>query len=132
MTDIPENDVEPRISERLHDVLTMIMCPISGCWSLHGAETMIYYDEEAGAYILEAWPVAIEPSEDHASNGHAADGEFLYEFASFDFLELMKQVPLTRFHFSQQDAVFEIGWPEFGHELELRVHIEPAARGGED
>ncbi len=126
MTDMPDEIDDPRISDRLHDVLTMIMCPIAGCWSLHGAETVIYYDDDADAYVLEAWPVRVEQSEDHEGNGHAADGEFLFEFASFDFLELVKQVPLTRFHFSQQDAVFEIGWPEFGHELELRVHIEPA------
>ncbi len=28
-------------------------------------------------------------------------------------------------HFSQRLAVFEIGWKEFGQDLELRVHIEP-------
>jgi hypothetical protein len=126
MTDTPDEPDDPRISDRLHDVLTMIMCPVAGCWSLHGAETVIYYDNEADAYVLEAWPVRVKQPEDHEGNGHAADREFLYEFASFDFLEMVKQVPLTNFHFSQQDAVFEIGWPEFGHELELRVHIEPA------
>lgn len=76
--------------------------------------------------VLEVWPVRVKRPENHEGNGHAADGEFLYEFASFDFLQLVKQVPVTNFHFSQQDAVFEIGWPEFGHELELRVHVEPA------
>ena len=35
-------------------------------------------------------------------------------------------LPLEQFHFSQREAVFEIGWREFGHDLELRVHIEPA------
>jgi hypothetical protein len=126
MTDMPDETDDPRISDRLHDVLTMIMCPIAGCWSLHGAETMIYFDDDADAYVLEAWPVRVKPPEDPEGNGHAVKGEFLYEFASFDFLELVKQVPQTNFHFSQQDAVFEIDWPEFGHELELRVHIEPA------
>jgi len=126
MTDNPDETDDPRISERLHAALTMIMCPIAGCWSLHGAETVIYYDKEADTYVLEAWPVRVEQPEDHAGNGHTADGEFMYEFAEFDFLELVKQVPLKQFHFSQRDAIFEIGWPEFGHELELRVHIEPA------
>jgi hypothetical protein len=132
MTEIPDEIDDPRISERLHDVLTMIMCPIAGCWSLHGAETMIYHDDDADAYVLEAWPVRVKPPEDHEGNGHAADGKFLYEFAEFDFLELVKQVPVKRFHFSQRDAVFEIAWPEFGHDLELRVHIEPAVGGEED
>jgi hypothetical protein len=132
MTDISDEIDDPRISERLHDVLTMIMCPIAGCWSLHGAETVMYYDEDTHAYVLEAWPVGVEQPEEHAGNGHAADGEFLYEFAEFDFLELVKQVPLKQFHFSQRDAIFEIGWPEFGHDLELRVHIEPAVRDGDD
>ena len=132
MTDIPDETDDPRISERLHDVLTLIMCPIAGCWSLHGAETVIYYDDNAEAYVLEAWPVRVEQSENIEGNGHATDGEFLYEFAEFDFLELVKQVPVKAFHFSQRDAVFEIGWPEFGHDLELRVHIEPAVGNGDD
>lgn len=132
MTEIPDETDDLRINERLHDVLTMIMCPIAGCWSLHGAETMIYYDEDTDAHVLEAWPVRVKRPEDHEGNGDAADGEYLYEFAEFDFLELVKQVPLTHFHFSQQDAVFEIGWPEFGHDLGLRVHIEPAVGDGEE
>ena len=45
--------------------------------------------------------------------------------AEFDFTELIKAVPLENFHFSQRRAVFEIGWKEFGQDLELRVHIEP-------
>jgi hypothetical protein len=39
--------------------------------------------------------------------------------------ELVKAVPLENFHFSQRRAVFEIGWKEFGQDLELRVHMEP-------
>ena len=132
MTEIRDETDDPRISDRLHDVLTLIMCPIAGCWSRHGAETVIYYDNDADAYVLEAWPVRVKQSEDHEGNGHAADGEYLYEFAEFDFLELVKQVPVKTFHFSQRDAVFEIGWPEFGHDLELRVHIEPAVGNGDD
>ena len=52
-------------------------------------------------------------------------------FAEFDFLELVKQVSVTQFHFNPRDAIFEIGWPEFGQNLELRVHIEPAVQRGE-
>jgi len=132
MTEIPAETNDPRIGDRLHDVLTMIMCPIAGCWSLHGAETLVYYDDDADAYVLEAWPVRVKPPDDREGNGHAAEGEYLFEFAEFDFLELVNQVPLERFHFSQRDSIFEIGWPEFGHDLELRVHIEPAVGDGND
>ena len=55
----------------------------------------------------------------------------LYELAEFDFTELIKAVPLESFHFSQRRAVFEIGWKEFGHDLELRVHLEPEGVGEE-
>ena len=34
-------------------------------------------------------------------------------------------MPLEHFHFSQRRAVFEIGWKEFGRDLELRVHLQP-------
>jgi hypothetical protein len=34
---------------------------------------------------------------------------------------------------ASRNAIFEIScWPEFGHDLELRVHIEPAVRDGDD
>jgi hypothetical protein len=132
MTEMPDEPDDPRISERLHGVLTMIMCPIAGCWSLHGADTAIYYDAGADAYVLEAWPVSIKRPEEYEGNGHATDGEYLYEFAEFDFTELVKQVPVKEFHFSQREASFEIVWHEFGHELELRVHIEPAERHERD
>ena len=52
-------------------------------------------------------------------------GDILFELAEFDFTELIKSVTLENFHFSQRRAVFEIGWKEFGQDLELRVHIEP-------
>jgi hypothetical protein len=45
--------------------------------------------------------------------------------AEFDFSELHQEVPLEHFHFSQLRQIFEIGWKEFGKDLELRVHIEP-------
>src|SRR5450631_375396 len=71
MTEFPDEIDDPRISERLHDVLTMIMCPIAGCWSLHGAESVIYYDGNIEAFILESWPVRVKAPEDHEGNGHA-------------------------------------------------------------
>lgn len=50
----------------------------------------------------------------------------LYELAELDFSRLMAEVPVERFHFSQEDSLFEIGWQEFDHQLELRVHLVPA------
>jgi hypothetical protein len=61
-------------------------------------------------------------------NGHEqADADISFELAEFDFTQLAKNVTLENFHFSQRRAVFEIGWKEFGQDLELRVHIEPEA-----
>jgi hypothetical protein len=45
--------------------------------------------------------------------------------AEFDFTELPKAVPLEHFRFSQQQAVFVIGWTEFGKDLEIRAHLVP-------
>lgn len=123
---------DPRIAERLHEMLSSIMCPISGCWSLHGAETVVFHDTEADTFVLEVWPVTVEEPIDEQGNGHDEPADLLYELAEFDFLELAKQVPLERFHFSQRDAVFEIGWKEFGRDLELRVHIKPAEPDNDD
>ncbi len=125
MTENSEEKDDPRIAQRLKDVLSSIMCPIAGCWPLHGAESVIYFDNDAETYVLEVWPVGVEEPIDHEGNGHE-EPELLYELAEFDFSRLVKNVPLERFHFSQREAVFEIGWKEFGQDLELRVHIEPA------
>ena len=74
--------------------------------------------------------MAVEPVVDEEANGHeGSEPEILYELAEFDFTELIKEVPLEHFHFSQRRAVFEIGWKEFGQDLELRVHIEPEESG---
>jgi hypothetical protein len=70
--------------------------------------------------------VAVEEPVELQTNGHEGGApEILYELAEFDFTELIKAVPLETFHFSQRLAIFEIGWKEFGADLELRVHIEP-------
>ena len=99
---------------------------MSGCWFLHGAETAYSHDTDSECHVLEVWPVAVEEPIEPETNGHeGAEPEILYELAEFDFTELIKAVPLENFHFSQWRAVFEIGWKEFGHDLELRVHIEP-------
>ena len=98
---------------------------MSGCWFLHGAETAYYHDTDSECHVLEVWPVAVEPVVDEETNGHhGTEPEILYELAEIDFTELITAVPLEHFHFSQRRAVFEIGWKEFGQDLELRVHIE--------
>ncbi len=120
----PDED-DPRIRQRLDDVLSSIMCPIAGCWPIHGAESALYFDNDTETYVLEVWPVGVEEPVEHEGNGHE-ESDLLYELAEFDFLRLVEEVPVERFHFSQREGVFEIGWKEFGHELELRVHLQPA------
>lgn len=115
-----------QIQRRLEEVLALIPCPVSGCWFIKGAETAYYYDDNCECHVLEVWPVGVEEAVEPEGNGHeGAEPDILYELAEFDFTELVKAVPLEQFHFSQRRAVFEIGWKEFGEDLELRVHIEP-------
>ena len=113
-----------KYQRRLEEVMSLLPCPVSGCWGLHGAETSYYYDTGCECHVLEVWPVAVEEEVDAEANGHEGTGA-LYELAEFEFTELIKAVPLEHLHFSQGRAVFEIGWKEFGRDLELRVHIEP-------
>ena len=121
----PKDQDDPRIQERLHAVLELIMCPVAGCWSLHGVQVVYYLDEDAGCYVLETWPVGVEEPAEHEGNGTESDG-LLYELAELDFSLLVAEVPVEQFHYSQRQSVFEIGWKEFGHQLELRVHLMPA------
>jgi hypothetical protein len=117
---------ESKIKARLEEVLQLILCPVSGCWSLHGCHFAYFHDDEDQYHFLEVWPVAVEEEDDHKGNGHKrTDRGLLYELAEFDFSELPKEVPLEYLHFSQLRQIFEIGWKEFGKELELQVHIEP-------
>ena len=39
---------EDQIKRRLDEVMSLIPCPIAGCWGLHGATTA-FYDDEGGA-----------------------------------------------------------------------------------
>ena len=118
------------IQRRLEEVASLLPCPVSGCWFLHGAETAYYHDTDSECHVLEVWPVAVEPVVDEEANGHhGTETEILHELAEFDFTELIQAVPLENLHFSQRRAVFEIGWKEFGQDLELRVHIEPEGSG---
>jgi hypothetical protein len=115
-----------KIQRRLEEVMSLLPCPVSGWWGLHGAETTCYYDTDCECHVLEVWPVSVEEPIEPETNGHeGTETEILYELAQFDFTELIKAVPLENFHFSQRRAVFEIGWKEFGQDSELRVHIEP-------
>lgn len=114
------------INDRLTEVLQSILCPVAGCWSLHGAQSEYYFDTDAESHVLEVWPVGIEEPEEHEGNGHHQAGQgLLYELAEFDFIELAESIALEHFHFSQRRSIFEIGWEENGQQLELRVHIVP-------
>jgi hypothetical protein len=121
-----ERSMSHKIEHRLEEVMAMIPCPVSGCWFVHGAKTAYYYDDNCECHVLEVWPNRFVESDPPEGNGHEdTEGDILFELAEFDFTELVRVVPLEHFHFSQQRAVFEIGWKEFGQDLELRVHIEP-------
>jgi hypothetical protein len=115
-----------KIRERLEEVFHLIPCAIVGCWPLHGAQIAYYYDPGNECHTLEVWPAGIEESTTEGEGAHNDnDSPILYELAEFDFAELVKAVPLEHFHFSQQRAVFEIGWKEFGKDLEIKAHLEP-------
>lgn len=117
---------DSKIKARLGDVLNSILCPVVGCWPLHGGHSEYYFDSDAESHVLEVWPVGIEEPEEHEVNGnHQTDQGLLYELAEFDFTEFAKEIALDHFHFSQRRSIFEIGWKEDGQQLELRVHIVP-------
>lgn len=120
------NDEGSKIKERLAEVLNSILCPVAGCWPLHGGHSECYFDTDAESHVLEVWPVGIEETEEHGGNGNQpAELGLLYELAEFDFTELAKGISLEHFHFSQRRSIFEIVWQEDGQRLELRIHIVP-------
>ena len=120
------NDEELSIEDRLAGILNSILCPVAGCWPLHGGDSEYYFDTDAKCHVLEVWPIGIEEPEEHEGNGHhQVDQSLLYELAEFDFTELAKEISLEHFHFSQRRSIFEIGWAEDGQQLELRIHIVP-------
>ena len=119
------NAEDPEIEEWLKEVLVSILCPVAGCWFMHGCNHVYCYDSNCESHVLEVWPVGVEESDEDNGNGrHRTDQHLLYEFAEFDFMSL-HEIPLQHFHFSQQRQIFEIGWKENGQDLELRVHIVP-------
>lgn len=113
------------IKGRLEEVVQSIVCPVSGCWGMHGAHYEYYHDDGCGCYVLEVWPVAFEDPKPEGANGQDAENVVCYEFAEFEFSETIKLVSLEHLHFSQRREIFEIGWTEMGQDLELRVHLVP-------
>jgi len=41
------NEEDSMIESRLGDVLNSILCPVAGCWSLHGGHSEYYFDADA-------------------------------------------------------------------------------------
>ena len=120
------NHEEVKMKARLEEVLESIFCPVGGCWCLHGGHYEYYYDEGCECHVLEVWPAGFQEAEEEGGNGRKRDEDGIcYEFAEFEFGEMVKAVPLEHFHFSQRRQVFEIGWKEDGQDLELRVRIVP-------
>ena len=114
------------IKARLEEVLQSMLCPVSGCWGLHGCHYAYYYDSDCECHAMEVWPTAIDEPDQHDGNGHQrTERGLLYELAEFEFSDMVKELPLEHFHFSQRRQIFEIGWKEDGQDMELRVHIEP-------
>lgn len=115
-----------QIQLRLEEVLLLMPCTIAGCWGLHGAKMAHFFDEKSKRHVLEVWPNTFHDPGAHDGHGdEQADDEVLFGLAEFDFMALVKTVALERFHFSQEHAIFEIGWQEFGQRLALRIHLVP-------
>ena len=113
------------IKDRLEEVLQSIVCPVSGCWGMHGAHYEYYHDDGCECYVLEVWPLAFEDPQPEGGNRQDTENVVCYEFAEFEFSETIKLVSLEHLHFSQRREIFEIGWNEMGQDLELRVHLVP-------
>ncbi len=45
---------------RLEEILNLVLCPVAGCWSLHGGHSKYYYDVDVESHVLEAWPVGFD------------------------------------------------------------------------
>ena len=105
-----------QIQLRLEEVLLLIPCPVAGCWGLHGSPKTAYYFSTsalARSHVLEVWPKTFDAPDDHEGNGdEQADDDLCFGLAEFDFMELIKVVPLENFHFSQMRSIIEIGWKE--------------------
>ncbi|MBM4088361.1 MAG: hypothetical protein FJ276_02870 [Planctomycetes bacterium] len=113
------------IKARLEEVLQSVVCPVSGCWGLHGAHYEYYHDEGCECYVLEVWPVAFDAPRQEGGNGQNNEDVLCYEFAEFEFSETITLVALEHLHFSQRREIFKTGRKEEGQDLELRVHLVP-------
>jgi hypothetical protein len=116
---------EHDFKRRLEEVLRSMFCPAVGCWFVHGCHYEYYHNSDSGSYVLEVWPLAVA-DESVPVDGDGSEHQLMYELAEFDFMALVREVPMKTFRFSQGQSLFEIGWDEDGHKLELRVHIVPA------
>ena len=114
------------IERRLEEVMSLLPCPFSGCWSVRGSRQLTTTIPTANATSWKSGPRDLRsPPRRRRTITTRTDRIFAFEFAEFDFTELVKQVRMEHFHYSQVRAIFEIGWKEFGQDLELRVHLRP-------
>src|SRR3989304_5276871 len=44
------NDEDSKIKTRLGDVLNSILCPVVGCWPLHGGHSEYYFDPDVESH----------------------------------------------------------------------------------
>jgi hypothetical protein len=63
-----------KIQRRLEEVLSLIPWPVSGCWFLHGAETVFYDDRSCECHVLEVWPMGVEGPDEQQGNDHEPAG----------------------------------------------------------
>jgi hypothetical protein len=54
-----------QIQRRLDEGMALIPCPVSGCWFVHGAESVYYDDENCECHVLEVWPKSFDEREHH-------------------------------------------------------------------
>ncbi len=109
-----------KIKARLEEVMESLLCPVSGCWCLHGGHYEYYYDEGCECHVLEVWPIGFQEPVDEEGNGREQDeNDICYELAEFEFGGMVKEVPLEHLHFSQHRQMFE-------HRVE-RIRARPGA-----
>jgi hypothetical protein len=60
-----------QIEQRLEEVFHSMVCPVCGCWGLHGGHYEYYYDEGCECHVLEVWPVGFHEEEEE---GGSRDG----------------------------------------------------------
>jgi hypothetical protein len=63
------DDEDSKIKTRLVEVLNSMLCPVVGCWPLHGGHSEYHCDSDTESHVLEVWPIGIEPPEEHEGKG---------------------------------------------------------------